>query len=634
MLGVASTALVSIEACTDRPAVSTTPAPSGGFNRNPFRTTRIDNVDLLLMVDTSRSMTDAQAELGRRLPQLLAELTASNVDPATGRPKHRPIADLHVGVITSSLGSYGTSACDEANPHASDHGHLLPRDAALPASGWVQTKDTGDPSPAACPAGIAAATPLGWVFDTTRGAAPYVGPAQSTQLQAAVSCVVATAGTDGCGYPNQLESVYHFLIDPAPWETAAVKCTFGAGGDKCGTNKIEVVGVDSALLSQRKAFLRKNSLLTILMLSHENDASLKPAQLNWLPWAYAAGNMQRGWKACANVPDDFEPDTAAEFDQLHNTYGCYSCFERTDDPGGTCTVPWAKVSLNADVDGRADRAFSQVQRFGYNFLWGRQRYVDGFKNPVVPSIDAKGQLVGATNPIYDGGFRTPELVIVAAITGVPKPLVQNGDGTPKALDEAAWAKMISPDPKLRDPHMLAQIAPRTEYGLPRYAGSVAVDEPALGGNGGERDIAGGDDLQYACIGKRASDARTDDCAGTSPEATNPLCAAGGRQPYFKAYPALRELRVLHDLGPQAFVASICDDSYAPAIAGLGEKLQAALSTQCFKSVLTPLPDGSVNEGSRRHATVVRGSTPCPTSWSSSQTRCRVVPHSGLPSPPM
>ena len=51
--------------------------------------------------------------------------------------------------------------------------------------------------------------------------------------------------------------------------------------------KTNVTGIDSDLLAERAAFLRKDSLLAILMISDENDASLKPAQLNWLPWAYA-----------------------------------------------------------------------------------------------------------------------------------------------------------------------------------------------------------------------------------------------------------------------------------------------------------------------------------------------------------
>ena len=42
------------------------------------------------------------------------------------------------------------------------------------------------------------------------------------------------------------------------------------------------------------------------------SATLKPAGLNWLPWGYGKGQMQRGWSACSMVPDDFEPESAAE----------------------------------------------------------------------------------------------------------------------------------------------------------------------------------------------------------------------------------------------------------------------------------------------------------------------------------
>jgi 1,4-alpha-glucan branching enzyme len=37
---------------------------------------------------------------------------------------------------------------------------------------------------------------------------------------------------------------YDFLVDPAPYAKAEVKCTFGVSGDACGNNKIIVDGVD------------------------------------------------------------------------------------------------------------------------------------------------------------------------------------------------------------------------------------------------------------------------------------------------------------------------------------------------------------------------------------------------------
>ena len=588
----ASAAVFGVQGCLDRPVVPILPGGSG-VSATKIRVTRIDKVDLLLMVDNSLSMGDKQSELGKRIPQLVKSLTNPDKD-ASGKYLTQPVADLHVGVISSSLGSYGTSACDpgSTNPHNNDHGHLLPRAGEGGGSGWKVDTDGAEPTPNACPAPVAASA-LTWVFDPTKkGPAQFIGTAGSTQMQTAASCVVQSAKEDGCGYEAQLEAVYHFLIDPQPYQDAKVKCTFGVSGDACGTNRIEVTGVDNDIIAQRKAFLRTDSLLAVVIISDENDASIKPAQLNWLPWGYGAGQMQRGWKGCEAVPDDFEPESGDEYALLHSKYNCYSCFENTADPAGNCSVPWAKDKTNNDIDGRNTREFHQTQRFGYNFYWSRQRYVDGLSKAVVPGVDSAGHVVGLPNPIYAGGYRTPDLVIVAGILGVPKQLVSDDTGKPKALTEDDWAKMISPDLTKRDPHMIESIAPRTAYGLKHFAGDRSIDPI----NGGERDVTDGDDLQYACIEKRALDDNSYDCQAEAPnaETKNPLCGPGSKQPYFKAYPSLRELRVIHDLGPSGFVASLCNNTYAPAIKGIIDKLQAALNSQCLKTVLTPDATGNVN----------------------------------------
>ncbi|MGZ3476031.1 MAG: hypothetical protein ACXWUG_18865 [Polyangiales bacterium] len=529
---------------TDTDTGMVTPDADLPDTHEPVRTYDVHKLDLLFVVDNSISMADKQGELARRLPDLIAALTNDS---------EKRITDIHVGVITSSLGSHGTSACEPAitNPHNDDHAHLLPRTGEVGSSGYT----TAGPAP--CPSGIASSSALTWTFDAS-GAGQFKGVSGGVQLEAATSCVVQTAGENGCGYEETWESAYHFLVDPKPYASAAVKCTFAASGDACGSNKIEVSGVDDALLAQRAAFLRPDSLLAVVILSDENDASLKPAGLNWLPWGYGKGQMQPGWSNCANVPDDFEPTSAAEFNTLHTTFNCKSCFEDSSDPN--CKKPWPTDPLNNDVDGRNLRAFHQVQRYGYNFLWGRDRYVQAFTSPQALASD--GTL--GTNPIFAGGFRTKDMILVAAIVGVPKNLVSDATGAAKPLTEADWKKIIGTTGE-RDPHMIESIAPRA--GIPKFAGDRSVDAT----NGGDRDITAGDDLQYACIAQRTVTAKSYDCEAPDSDKKNPLCDAAA-QPYFKAYPGLRHLRIVHDLGASGFASSICNASFAPAVDGIAKNL--------------------------------------------------------------
>ncbi len=564
-----------------------------------IRLTKIDKVDLLLVVDNSPSMGDKQRELARRLPAFVKQLTHPDIDPATGKPKYRAAADLHVAVVSSSLGSFGTSACDAKTKgaHENDHGHLLPRAGEIAAVGYyAETDDAKTPTPDLCPTSVGASS-LHWVNDATRDpAAAHVGAPGSNELQVASSCVIETVGEDGCGYEQPWEAMYHFLVDPTPYAKAEAACTFGDKGDDCTSggkpNPIQVTGIDDELLKERNAFLRPDSLLAVVIVSDENDASLKPAQLNWLPFGYGAGQMQRGWAACADVPDAFEPETTSEYNELHEKYRCKSCFEDTSDPN--CSVRWAIDPRNADPDAPSLRAFAMTQRFGYNFLWSRQRYVNAFKSQVVPGIDATGAHVDMANPVFAGGFRSPDLLVVGGIVGVPGKLVGDAAAAdpytfrPKKLTEADWDKIISADLSKRDPRMIESIAPRTKYGILGYAGDRAIDAV----NGGDRDVPTGDDLQYACIGPRDVDTPKGDCG--SDAAKNPLCDASGKQPYFKAYPGLRHARILHDLGASAFLGSICNDSYAPILQGIRDKLQSAMNSQCFRTLLIASSDGQVD----------------------------------------
>jgi len=531
--------------CNDVTVVAPHPC-SGNLSISRIRVSRIDKVDLLVVLDDGPSMADRQAELARRLPELLRQITDPAKDPISGHAAQT--VDVHVGILSASLGSAGTSVCTPSVGGAAKDGraHLLPR-----------TPETSCAS--------ITASPLHWVFDPARDpAATFSGADGLNALGEASSCVVRGAGTGGCAFAQPWEATYHFLIDPAPYAKAEVKCTFGPAGDACGNNDIVVEGIDDDLLAQRVAFLRADSFVAVILLSNQNDVSLHPAGKNWLPWAYAAGSMRPGWEACRDLADDLEPDSSGEL----TAKGCFSCFQ--DDKNAACKKPWEA----ADGDAFALRGFHQVQRFGFNFLWSRDRYVDAFTKPTVRGSDGRT----APNPLFSGGFRDTSLVLVTGIVGVPKSLVES-DGKPRPLSATDWEKLASPELGKRDPHMVESIAPRA--GVARFVGDRTVDLV----HGGDREVPGADDLQYACIAPRATPGASCD------PATDPLCGATGKQTYTKAYPGLRHLRILEKLGPSGLVASICTESFGPTMTAVAQRIRAVASQQCIRTAMPTAGDG-------------------------------------------
>jgi hypothetical protein len=550
-----------------------------------FRTDALAKVDLLLAIDNSSSMSDKSDELARRLPELIATLT----DRAGGGR----VLDLHIAVVSSSLGTHGTRLCDPKlyGGHQDDRGRLLPRAGEAPSSGYVLDPKSGVPVATACPTSIESSA-ISWTYEPST--ADHVGAAQVPTVETSTSCVVRGAGGDGCGYEAQLESLYHFLIDPAPYLTAELTCTHGPNADDCGGRMLAPDGLDDIVLRQRAAFLRPDSVLAVELLTDENDFSLSPIGLNWLPLAFAAGTMPRGFAGCADVPDDFEALTQADLQRERSDYGCDSC-ARGADPLGRCAIAWGAPAPNLDTDQLNVRGFHQLQRYGYDFLWPRQRYVDAFTLARVPGSD--GRL--GDNPIFAGGRRTRDMIVVSGILGAPPKLLANPDGSAKLhLTESDWDLLTSPDLKRRDPHMLESIAPRTAAGIRPYAGDRSVDPV----NGGDREIPTGDDLQYACIGPRADAAPTVDCQSLDATTTNPLCALRDgqpTQPFLKAYPTLRELRVLHALqtrGVVTVVGSICSPSYAPAVRAFGRAIGDALASPAVHCLPTaPAVDEGATE---------------------------------------
>ncbi len=123
----------------------------------------VTKIDLVLMVDNSSSMADKQQILATAIPDLInglvnpscldakGNLVANQPSgpleacPAGSGREFPPVNDIHIGLLSSSMGTFGANGCETAaNPQNNDNGHLVVRapanpDAPLNAQGNVAT---------------------------------------------------------------------------------------------------------------------------------------------------------------------------------------------------------------------------------------------------------------------------------------------------------------------------------------------------------------------------------------------------------------------------------------------------------------------------------------------------------------
>jgi hypothetical protein len=506
-------------------------------------------LDVLLVVDNSISMSDKQHVLSVTVPDMMSNLASRGID-------------LHVGAISTRFGDF-QQVCRETEDD-NDHGHLIgtrPRAAGL---------------------------------GLTEGFASWRPGDDINALHTSVQGLVTMAGEFGCGYEQTLEAWYRFLVDPAPPLTFEYRpcsaqnpapCVFGSG-------------IDNELLAQRAAFLRPDSAVAVVILSDENDCSIR----NEGQMAYIADPgfpVPSGSTVCATNPND---------------PCCYNC--ALGVPQGCGVDPACAGNPPAQPDPPNLRCFEQKRRFGVEFLYPIERYVAGLTNAEVWNGNGF-----APNPLYasGGAGRDRSIVFLAGIVGVPwQDIATSLDANDQPLppgqlrylpaNELTWDTILgspqaSPPVPPLDPLMVESIAPRlgtspvtAESLQPPSAGYLANTI-----NGHEWANPDGDDLQYACIfplgyprncenlanPDQGCDCKVNDVSGD----LNPLCQAPGgqystTQGFAKAYPAGRHIELLSKLGNQAVLASICarnvtdsaqsDFGYRPAVNALMERLNAVL----------------------------------------------------------
>jgi len=400
--------------------------------------------------------------------------------------------------------------------------------------------------------------------------------------------------------------------------------------------------VDTTLLAQREAFLRPDSLVAIVMLTDENDCSVVDGGIGWLTATYSVGGavfaMPPATSACDSNPND---------------RCCRSCGQAGEGAG----CPSAENDANCDPplpneqDAFNLRCFKQKQRFGVDLLYPIERYVGALTQAEVYDTHRcdQGECPLVPNPLFaprsGSAPRDPTLVFLAGIVGVPwqdiateaslmdpttlefmsvAELEANHRwdlilGHPEADNPAAGVALPS------DPLMLEQSDPRRgthPITNEAIAPETSTDPQANSINGHEYVNDTHDDLQYACIfpltePRDCSTPGTNacDCLEEFLGSNRPLCNPPGGGPaqsmqyYAKAYPGLRLLQTLRDIGDNAIVASICPKvtdaamlsggdrhpafGYNPAMAALIERTKGVLGARCLPRALDVDDDGRI-----------------------------------------
>src|ERR1700722_9111820 len=360
--------------CLTRPVSTLAPTTKTNFT-DAIQQSAVDKVDILFAIDNSTSMGDKQAYLAQAVPQLVARLVTPNCldgsgnvlgasdangNCTQGQVEFPPVHDMHVAIVSTSLGTRGGDLCGPITTpittpsgntvayHNDDRGELLSRSgdaetALADASGssflnWFP--------PVAANSGLSASA-----------GAPAI--TASAQLNTDFADLVEGVAVYGCGIESQLESWYRFLIQPDPYDSITIV-----------NGQAEWVGVDQTILQQRHDFLRPDSLVAIIVLTDENDSEIDVRSFGGTGYKFMQNDFTppRGTAICETDPSD---------------PSCTLC------SGATATDPSCALgpyTLETDWGFNANlRHVHMKQKYGTDQVqFPIQRYVLGLTSPKVP----------------------------------------------------------------------------------------------------------------------------------------------------------------------------------------------------------------------------------------------------------
>jgi len=224
---VASAAMVpALWACNSRRLAIPDPEPATVDTRQ-FKQTVNHKLDIIFMVDNSKSMKPLQAKMQAQLPAFMDAL----VDEQT-----KQLPDLHVGVVSSSLGGGAWGNVNQCKSRLADP-NTLGDDGGRFLQGAVGTNQS----------------PCTMLHSGTKYLANIADnqmPNYDGDIRDAFKCI-ALLGDEGCGFESQFGSVY--------WGLAKSLLPLGSGDNQDPDNG---------------GFLRADAVLAIVMVTNEDDCSV------------------------------------------------------------------------------------------------------------------------------------------------------------------------------------------------------------------------------------------------------------------------------------------------------------------------------------------------------------------------